>query len=50
MTTRRKDKPRLCECGGKVSYAASFGRIWSCCLKCTPVTTITLPPKRKAGK
>jgi hypothetical protein len=40
--------PRKCECGGKMQYVLDFGRIWSACLKCTPVVEIKVSG-RKGG-
>lgn len=34
--------PKYCECGGLMQYDYDFGRIWSSCTKCTPVTKITI--------
>lgn len=50
MTERQKQAairrthrlPYRCECGGVMDYAVSFGRVWSHCKKCTPVTRIDL--------
>jgi len=39
--------PRTCECGGRMKYTSQFGRVFSCCLKCTPVSTLTIPAKPK---
>jgi hypothetical protein len=40
--------PRRCECGGKMLYEFSLGRIFSCCDTCSPVVQMKLP--RKARK
>jgi hypothetical protein len=37
-----KPLPKRCECGGKMEYAFSFGRVWSCCSKCTPVSKVNV--------
>ena len=34
--------PKQCECGGLMEYAYSFSRVWSGCLKCTPVSKINV--------
>ncbi len=45
-----KGLPKWCECGGKMEYAFSFRRVWSCCKTCTPVVKLDLnmlrPPRR----
>lgn len=41
----KKGLPIYCECGGKMEYTFSFGRIWSCCSKCSPVQTVKIPKK-----
>jgi hypothetical protein len=33
--------PRRCECGGKMKYEFSMGRIFGYCLSCTPVVTVS---------
>lgn len=37
---KRRQLPKHCECGGKMIYDVSFGRMWSCCDTCTPVVTV----------
>ena len=46
--SRRPDAklPKRCECGGKMIYSFAFGRIFSCCDRCTPKVTINLPARR----
>ncbi len=39
--------PRYCECGGLMEYAFDFGCVFSCCSKCTPITTIDATLSRK---
>ena len=40
---RAKHKlPFRCECGGLMEYDYDFGRIWSHCRKCSPVTKVLL--------
>ena len=46
----KKGLPKNCECGGKMVYSFSFGRVWSVCDKCSPVVKIDiskLKPKPK---
>lgn len=36
--------PRKCECGGRMKYERDFGRVFSYCLSCTPVSVVEIPP------
>lgn len=37
---KRRGLPEFCECGGKMIYDVSFGRVWSVCDTCTPVVHV----------
>lgn len=37
--------PRKCECGGPMRYDRAFGRVFSYCMRCTPVSTIKASPR-----
>jgi hypothetical protein len=39
---RKHNLPYRCSCGGVMEYAASFGRVWSVCKRCTPVQKVTI--------
>ncbi len=36
--------PRKCSCGGPLKFERDFGRVFSYCMRCTPVTTIKVSP------
>jgi hypothetical protein len=38
--------PKKCECGGTMKYVRDFGRVFSHCLKCTPVVKVRLPARK----
>lgn len=38
----KKGLPKLCECGGRIEYAFSFGRVWSVCSKCSPAQRVNI--------
>lgn len=37
---KQHNLPSRCECGGRMSYDYDFGRVFSHCLKCTPVIKV----------
>lgn len=39
--------PRRCECGGRMAYDVSLGRVWSWCMRCTPVVRCGPVPRRR---
>lgn len=34
--------PKYCDCGGLMGYSFGFGRVFSCCSKCTPVQKVNV--------
>ena len=45
---RRRRLPKHCECGGRMLYNGSLGRVWSVCERCTPVVEIDVSKLTKA--
>jgi hypothetical protein len=37
---KRRGLPQHCECGGKILYDLSYGRVWSCCDTCTGIAKV----------